>query len=96
MSKNINNKERTRQEDENDSDSDYDMYENNFNFPRFLVVSSASEELPLKKLSPFAIQKAFIGIAGNGLKSTKKLRDGSFLTISGAEVGNRSLRKCLC
>ena len=49
------------------------------NFPRFLVVSSASEDFPLGKLSPFAIHKAFVGIAGNGLKSTKRLRDGSFL-----------------
>ena len=43
------------------------------------MVSSASDDLPLSKVSPFAIQKAFVGIAGNGLKSTKRLRNGSFL-----------------
>ena len=37
-----------------------------------------SEDLPLQKLSPFAIQKGFQAVAGT-LKSTKRLRDGSFL-----------------
>ena len=72
-------KTRTRQDDNNDSDSDNERFLNDLNFPQFLVVSSTSEDLPLLKLSPFAIQKAFVGIAGNGLKSTKRLRDGSFL-----------------
>ena len=48
------------------------------NWPKFIVVKSASEERPLSKLSPFAVQKGFQAIAGT-LKSTKKLRDGSFL-----------------
>ena len=47
-------------------------------WPRFIVLSSASEEKPLSKLSPFAVQKGFQAIAGT-LKSTKRLRDGSFL-----------------
>ena len=46
--------------------------------PRFLVMKSASKEGPLSKLSPFAMQKGFEAIAGT-LKSTKRLRDGSFL-----------------
>ena len=33
------------------------------NRPRFLIVESASEDLPLQKLSPFAIQKGFQAIA---------------------------------
>ncbi|WP_419592479.1 hypothetical protein, partial [Thiolapillus sp.] len=50
----------------------------NDSWPRFILMSSASEEKPLSKLSPFAVQKGFQAIAGT-LKSTKKLRDGSFL-----------------
>ena len=50
----------------------------NDSWPRFIVLSSASEEKPLSKLSPFAVQKGFQAIAGT-LKSTKRLRDGSFL-----------------
>ena len=42
------------------------------------MIKSASEEQPLSKLSPFAVQKGFQAIAG-ALKSTKRLRDGSFL-----------------
>ena len=42
------------------------------------LLTSASEEKPLSKLSPFAVQKGFQAIAGT-LKSTKRLRDGSFL-----------------
>ena len=50
----------------------------NDSWPRFIVMSSASEEKPLSKLSPFEVQKGFKAIAGT-LKSTKRLRDGSFL-----------------
>ena len=74
-----NKNKRNRPDDENDSDSDNETYMTNSNLSRFLVVTSASEDLPLSKLSPFAIQKAFVGIAGIRLKSNKRLRDGSFL-----------------
>ena len=33
------------------------------NCPRFLIVESANADLPLQKLSPFAIQKGFRAIA---------------------------------
>ena len=78
MQTNKNQNKRNRPND-NDSDSDNEIFLNDSNFPRFLIMSSTSEDFPLTKLSPFAIQKAFIGIAGNGLKSTKRLRNGSFL-----------------
>ena len=42
------------------------------------MVKSAREEQPLSKLSPFAVQKGFQAVAGT-LKSTKRVRDGSFL-----------------
>ena len=49
----------------------------NDSWPRFVLLSSANEEKPLSKLSPFAVQKGFQAIAGT-LESTKKPRDGSF------------------
>ena len=66
-----------------DSDQDTDSENENFfsanaNWQRFLVVESASVDLPLSKLSPLAIQKGFQTTAGT-LKSVKRLRDGSFL-----------------
>ena len=68
---------RTRPDDD-DSDSDTDLFTTNDNWPRYIVLTSASEEKPLSKLSPFEVQKGFQAIAGT-LKSTKRLRDGSFL-----------------
>ena len=64
-----------------DSDTDSDnerSYSSYNNWPRFLVVESSSDNLPLSKLSPFAVQKGFQVVAGT-LKSSKRLRDGSFL-----------------
>ena len=54
------------------------------NWPRFLIVESASEDL-----SPFAVQKGFQAVAGT-LKSIKRLRDVSFLVECGkrAQVQN--------
>ena len=72
------NIKRTRPDDDLDSDSDNELFLTNDNWPRFIVLSSASEEKPLSKLSPFAVQKGFQAIART-LKSTKRLRDGSFL-----------------
>ena len=54
------------------------LFLTNDSWPRFVVLTSASEKKPLSKLSPFAVQKGFQAIAGT-LKSTKRLRDGSFL-----------------
>ena len=55
--------------DDSDTDSDNEMLmKSETNWPRFLIVESASGDLPLQKLSPFAVQKGFQAIAGN-LKS---------------------------
>ena len=67
---------RTRKDDL-DSDSDSELYITSDTWPRFMVMTSANEEKPLSKLSPFAVQ-GFQAIAGT-LKSTKRLRDGSSL-----------------
>ena len=69
---------RTRTEDDSDSDTDNELFLTKDNWPRFIVVKPAR---PLSKLSPFAVQKSFQAIAGT-LKSTKRLRDGSFLVLS--------------
>ena len=54
------------------------LFLTNDSWPRFVVLSSANEENPLSKLSPFAVQKGFHAIAGT-LKSNNRVRDGSFL-----------------
>ena len=60
------------------------------NWPRLLIVESASEDLPLQKLSPFAVQKGFQAIAGTP-KSIKRLRDGSFLVECGKRAQAQNL-----
>ena len=72
------NIKRTRPDDDLDSDSENESFLTNDNWPRFIVLSSASKEKPPSKLSLFAAQKGFQAIAGT-LKSTKRLKDGSFL-----------------
>ena len=59
-----------------DTDSDNErFYNTSNNWPRFLVVESSSNDLPLSKLSPFAIQNGFQAVAGT-LKSIKRLKLG--------------------
>ena len=57
--KNNNNKKRTRPNDDSDSDSDNEPFLAKDNWPRFIVVKSSSEEQPLSKLPPYAVQKGF-------------------------------------
>ncbi|XP_041376689.1 uncharacterized protein LOC121389145 [Gigantopelta aegis] len=47
------------------------------NWPRFLVISS-TDDGALKKLSPFAIQKGLVGLAGEP-KNVTKIKNGSLL-----------------
>jgi hypothetical protein len=63
----------------------------NFAWPRFLVIGSSNDEA-LKKLSPFAIQKGLIGLAGEP-KSVKKLRNGSLLIECLTEAHSKCLLK---
>ena len=58
--------------------------------PWFLVVESSSDDLPLSKLSPSAVQKGFQAVAGT-LKSIKRLRDGSFLVECGKRAQAQNL-----
>ena len=57
------NIKRTRPDDDLDLDSENEPFLTNDNLPRFIVLSSAREEKPLSKLSPFAVQKGFQAIA---------------------------------
>ncbi len=86
------NKKRLRNNDQDsDSDSENERSYNSYNnWPRFLVVESSSDDLPLSKLSPFAVQKGFQAVAGT-LKSIKRLRDGSFLVECGKRAQAQNL-----
>ena len=87
-----NKRKRTRTDDDSDSDTDNEICLTKDNWPRFIVVQSASEERPLSKLTLFAVQKGFQAIAG-AFKSTKRLRDGSFLVECSRKVQAENLLK---
>ena len=53
-------------------------------------MESSSDDLPLSKLSAFAVQKGFQAVAGT-LKSIKRLRDGSFLVECGKRAQTQNL-----
>ena len=59
---------------------------------RFILLMSASDEKPLSKLSPFMVQKGFQAIAVT-LRSTKGLRDGSFVMECSRRVQAKNLLK---
>ena len=85
------NKKRLRDNDQDsDSDSENERSYNCNNWPRFLVVESSNDDLPLSKLSPFAVQKGFQAVAGT-LKNIKRLRDGSFLVECGKKAQAQNL-----
>ena len=58
----------------NDSDSDYEIRTKTMNWPRFLLVESGDDSLPVTKLSPFAIDKGFQALISgpHGLAFTQR------------------------
>ena len=64
---------RSPKETDSDTDSDYETFMTPTSWPILLVMKSASEETPMSKLSPFAIQRGLEEIAGI-LKSAGRLR----------------------
>ena len=84
--------ERNKTDNDSDSESDNELFLTKDNWPRFIVLKSASEEWPLSKLSPFAVQKGFQAIART-LKSTKRLKDGSFLVECSRKTQAENLLK---
>ena len=71
-------------DDENDEE-----FQTLEHWPRFLVIESAEEGRTLSCLSPFAIEKAMKGLAGE-VKSVKKLRSGLILVevLRAAQANN--------
>lgn len=61
-------------------------------WPRFLVIHSLDESKPLSSLSPFALFKGVIGLAGEPKKMTK-LASGDFLVEVEKETHSRNLRQ---
>ena len=68
-----------RADDFIDSDSDNEIRLRTHNWPRFLLVESEDDTLPLAKLSPFAIDKGFQALISGRLRSVKRLRNQTFL-----------------
>ena len=64
-----------------DWESDYETRTRNMtvNWPRFLLVETGDDSLPVTKLSPFAIDKGFQVLISGRLRSVKRLRNGTFL-----------------
>ena len=73
-----NKRSRNETDTETDTDSENENFLRGNNCPRFLIMKGNDENLPLSKLSSFAVQKGLQAIAGT-LKSTKRLRDVTFL-----------------
>ena len=71
---------RRREEESGDqsSDSESEVREKSGHWAAWLVVEGMDADRPLSALSPFAVQKGFKGIT-SGLKSIKRLRNGTFL-----------------
>ena len=62
-------------------------------WPRFLIIEGTDLGHPLQNLSPFAIHKGILGIAGEPV-SVKKLRSGQILIEVNKEHHARNLLKC--
>ena len=72
-----NKKRRADRTFDNDSDSDYEIRTMTMNWPRFLLVESGDESLPVTKLSPFAIDKGFQALISGRLFRSCRLVHGS-------------------
>lgn len=73
-----NSKNPKRLKSDDDSENGYMTSEKGDTWQRFIILESTQTEMPLTKLSPFAIQKGIAGIAGT-VKDVKKLRSGQIL-----------------
>ena len=62
-------------------------------WPRFLLIKGTDDERPLFKLSPFAVNKAFVAILGSDPFNIKKLRNGSILVEVDKETQSKKLLK---
>ena len=62
-----------------DSDLDYETQTRTMNWPRFLLMESGDDALPVTKPSPFDTDKGFQALFPGRLRSIKRLRNGTFL-----------------
>lgn len=81
--------------DDTESDDDYSASRSqnitaSVNWPRFLIIESKDENRPITKMSPFLIQKALQGLAGEP-KSVKKLYSGQLLVEVDKEAHAKNL-----
>ena len=78
-----------------------DMMTTNFDsaqicsWPHFLLIKGTSDERPLCKLSPFAVNKAIIAVLGSDPFNIKKLRNGSILVEVDKEIQSQKLLKTM-
>lgn len=63
------------------------------NWPKFILMETATPDMPLTKLSPFAIQKGISGIAGT-VKDVKKLHSGQILVECSKKSHADNLLRC--
>lgn len=75
-----------------ESDSDYSSDESVPSWPRFLVMEGTDNDNSLKKLSPFAVSKGILGIAGEP-KSVKVISQGLLIEVS-KKTHSDNLLKC--
>ena len=61
--------------------------------PRFLLIKGTNDERLLCKLSPFAVNKAFVAMLGSDPFNIKRLRNGSILVEVDKETQSKKLLK---
>ena len=64
-----------------------------YSWPRFLLIKGSDDGRPLFKLSPFAVNKAFVSISGSDPSNIKKLINGSILVEVDKEIQSKKLLK---
>lgn len=91
MAKNQNTKKRILEQDlETELRTGFNFPSENENWQRFIVLESLTDDMPLTKLSPFAIHKGITGIAGT-VKDIKKLRSGQILVECARKANSENL-----
>ena len=73
------NKKKRKEREDSSSESERIPEQTPDVWPRFLVVSPVDEEKPLTKVSPFAIHKTIVSVAGQPVSDIKRQRSGELL-----------------
>ena len=75
------------------TDSESDTEQAPTSWPRFLVIKPTNKNTTVTTVSPFAINKALLGIAGE-MKSIKKLSNGELMVKTNRKPHSDNLLKC--